>query len=109
MVPGPDVALLSTRFLLALTVFLVVMTNFLLLIGAGLFSKAVWHFQANAFNHLCAPSCVDSVLLETDIQTALVQMQTIRVGMVQVRSMYEAVYGTSTAATPRANWTAKDG
>jgi len=35
-----------------LTVFLVVMTNFLLLIGAGLFSKAVWHFQANAFNHL---------------------------------------------------------
>lgn len=35
-----------------LTVFLVVMTNFLLLIGAGLFSKAVGHYQKNAFNHL---------------------------------------------------------
>ncbi|TFK85216.1 Ftr1 protein [Polyporus arcularius HHB13444] len=35
-----------------LTVFMVVMTNFLLLIGAGLFSKAVWSFQSNAFNHL---------------------------------------------------------
>lgn len=31
---------------------MVVMTNFLLLIGAGLFSKAVWAFQTNAFNHL---------------------------------------------------------
>ncbi len=36
----------------ALTVFMVVMTNFLLLIGAGLFSKAIWSFQSNAFNHL---------------------------------------------------------
>ncbi|KAH9000833.1 iron permease FTR1 [Lactarius hatsudake] len=35
-----------------LSVFLVVMTNFLLLIGAGLFSKAVGHYQKNAFNHL---------------------------------------------------------
>ena len=31
---------------------MVVMTNFLLLIGAGLFSKSVWDFQTNAFNHL---------------------------------------------------------
>lgn len=34
------------------TVFLIVMTNFLLLIGAGLFSKAVWELQAHAFNVL---------------------------------------------------------
>jgi hypothetical protein len=36
----------------ALSVFLVVMTNFILLIGAGLFSKSVGSFQENAFNHL---------------------------------------------------------
>jgi high-affinity iron transporter len=36
----------------ALRVFLVVMTNFILLIGAGLFSKAVWDFEENAFNRL---------------------------------------------------------
>ncbi|TDL21947.1 iron permease FTR1 [Rickenella mellea] len=35
-----------------LTTFLVVMTNFILLIGAGLFSKAVGEFQENAFNNL---------------------------------------------------------
>ena len=34
---------------------MVVMTNFLLLIGAGLFSKSVWDFQTNAFNHLYVP------------------------------------------------------
>lgn len=28
------------------------MTNFILLIGAGLFSKSVFDFQENAFNHL---------------------------------------------------------
>jgi len=36
----------------ALTVFLVVMTNFILIIGAGLFSRAVGSFEKNAFNHL---------------------------------------------------------
>ena len=36
----------------ALTVFMVAMTNFLILIGAGLFSRAIWSFQENAFNHL---------------------------------------------------------
>ena len=35
-----------------LTVFLIVMTNFILLIGAGLFSRAVWSFQEEAFNKL---------------------------------------------------------
>ena len=39
------------RFL-ALTIFLVVMTNFILLIGAGLFSKAIAAFQDNVFNKL---------------------------------------------------------
>ncbi|KAI0065292.1 Ftr1 protein [Artomyces pyxidatus] len=43
-----------------LTVFLVVMTNFLLLIGAGLFSKAVWAFQENAFNALLGADVDDS-------------------------------------------------
>jgi high-affinity iron transporter len=71
---GSDVALLSARFCVALTVFLVVMTNLLLLIGAGLFSKAVWDYQENAFNHLCALFFVDSVMLEADIQAALAQM-----------------------------------
>ncbi|TDL21402.1 iron permease FTR1 [Rickenella mellea] len=35
-----------------LTTFLVVMTNFILLIGAGLFSKSIGAFQSNTFNHL---------------------------------------------------------
>lgn len=52
----PDVRYANSQTLTsacaALTIFMVVMTNFLLLIGAGLFSKAVWAFQANAFNHL---------------------------------------------------------
>ncbi|KZS97465.1 Ftr1 protein [Sistotremastrum niveocremeum HHB9708] len=36
----------------SLTIFLIIMTNFILLIGAGLFSKAVGDFQENAFNRL---------------------------------------------------------
>ncbi|KAI0263016.1 iron permease FTR1/Fip1/EfeU [Gloeopeniophorella convolvens] len=43
-----------------LSIFLVVMTNFILLIGAGLFSKAVWAFQENAFNHLLGADVDDS-------------------------------------------------
>ncbi|KIK57219.1 hypothetical protein GYMLUDRAFT_46470 [Collybiopsis luxurians FD-317 M1] len=35
-----------------LNIFLIAMTNFLLLIGAGLFSRGVWAFQENAFNDL---------------------------------------------------------
>ncbi|KAJ3511134.1 hypothetical protein NMY22_g15746 [Coprinellus aureogranulatus] len=35
-----------------LRIFLIVMTNFLLLIGAGLFSKAVGNFERHAFNKL---------------------------------------------------------
>ncbi|KAH9974757.1 iron permease FTR1 [Lactifluus volemus] len=35
-----------------LSIFLIAMTNFILLIGAGLFSKAVWSFQSYEFNHL---------------------------------------------------------
>jgi high-affinity iron transporter len=38
----------------ALRIFMIVMTNFLLLIGAGLFSKAVWDFQEHAFNKMYA-------------------------------------------------------
>ena len=36
------------------------MTNFILLIGAGLFSKAVWAFQENAFMHLIGASGDDA-------------------------------------------------
>ncbi|OJT12728.1 Iron transporter FTH1 [Trametes pubescens] len=43
-----------------LTIFMVVMTNFLLLIGAGLFSKAIWAFQTNAFNHLLGADVDDA-------------------------------------------------
>ena len=39
-------------FFAALTAFLIIMTNFILLIGAGLFCKAVGDFQENAFNNL---------------------------------------------------------
>lgn len=37
------------------------MTNFLLLIGAGLFSKAIWAFQENAFIKLIGASSDDAV------------------------------------------------
>ncbi|KAI0770808.1 Ftr1 protein [Irpex lacteus] len=43
-----------------LTVFLIVMTNFLLLIGAGLFSRAVGSFQEHAFNHLLGADVDDA-------------------------------------------------
>lgn len=46
--------------LLALTIFLVVMTNFLMLIGAGLFSKAVWAFQEHAFNKMLGADVDDA-------------------------------------------------
>jgi high-affinity iron transporter len=36
----------------ALRVFMIIMTNFLLLIGAGLFSKSIWDFQEHAFNKM---------------------------------------------------------
>ncbi|THH08992.1 hypothetical protein EW146_g8813 [Bondarzewia mesenterica] len=43
-----------------LTVFLVVMTNLILLIGAGLFSRSVWSFEENAFNHLLGTDVDDA-------------------------------------------------
>jgi len=43
-----------------LTVFLVLMTNLLLLIGAGLFSRAVWAFEENAFAQLLGADVDDS-------------------------------------------------
>ncbi|KAL0578123.1 high-affinity iron permease [Marasmius crinis-equi] len=42
-----------------LTIFLVVMTNFLLLIGAGLFARAMASFEKNAFNHILGPHISD--------------------------------------------------
>ncbi|KAG2146287.1 iron permease FTR1 [Suillus clintonianus] len=43
-----------------LTIFLIVMTNLILLIGAGLFSKAVWAFQEYAFNRMLGTDVDDS-------------------------------------------------
>ncbi|KAJ6572030.1 iron permease FTR1/Fip1/EfeU [Mycena capillaripes] len=43
-----------------LTVFLVLMTNLLLLIGAGLFSRSVWAFEEHAFNKLLGGDVDDS-------------------------------------------------
>ncbi|KAG2137406.1 iron permease FTR1 [Suillus bovinus] len=43
-----------------LTIFLIVMTNLILLIGAGLFSKAIWSFQVNAFNNLLGKDVDDT-------------------------------------------------
>ncbi|KAG1795325.1 iron permease FTR1 [Suillus plorans] len=43
-----------------LTIFLIVMTNLILLIGAGLFSKAIWSFQEYAFNNLLGQDVDDS-------------------------------------------------
>ncbi|KAF7334264.1 Iron permease FTR1 [Mycena sanguinolenta] len=43
-----------------LSIFLVVMTNLLLLIGAGLLSRAVGAFQENAFNHLLGADVDDA-------------------------------------------------
>ncbi|PPQ73714.1 hypothetical protein CVT26_010845 [Gymnopilus dilepis] len=43
-----------------LTVFMVVMTNFVFLIGAGLFSRAVGSFERNAFNHLLGADVDDA-------------------------------------------------
>jgi len=45
----------------AFRIFLICMTNFLLLIGAGLFSKAIWAFQENAFIKLIGASSDDAV------------------------------------------------
>ncbi|KAI0092739.1 Ftr1 protein [Irpex rosettiformis] len=43
-----------------LTVFLIVMTNFILLIGAGLFSRAISAFQEHVFNHLLGTDVDDA-------------------------------------------------
>ncbi|KAK0215677.1 Ftr1 protein [Armillaria fumosa] len=43
-----------------LTIFLIAMTNLLLLIGAGLFSRAVGSFERNAFNHLLGADVDDA-------------------------------------------------
>ncbi|KAI6115100.1 iron permease FTR1 [Pisolithus croceorrhizus] len=45
---------------LALKVFMVVMTNLILLVGAGLFSKAVWAFEENVFQQLVGANVDDT-------------------------------------------------
>jgi high-affinity iron transporter len=45
-----------------LTVFLIVMTNFLLLIGAGLFTRAITAYQNHAFNQLLGADADDGTL-----------------------------------------------
>ncbi|KAH0834848.1 Ftr1 protein [Lanmaoa asiatica] len=51
---------LHPQTLTAFKIFLICMTNLILLIGAGLFSKAVWAFQENAFIHLIGASSDDA-------------------------------------------------
>ncbi|KAJ3812997.1 Ftr1 protein [Lentinula aff. lateritia] len=43
-----------------LSIFLIAMTNLLLLIGAGLFSRGIWAFQENTFNDLLGADVDDS-------------------------------------------------
>lgn len=43
-----------------LRIFLIIMTNFLLLIGAGLFSRATAAFETNAFNHIVGANIDDT-------------------------------------------------
>jgi len=50
----------QAKFVTALRIFLVVMTNLLLLVGAGLFSKAVWAFELNAFQKIVGASLDDT-------------------------------------------------
>ena len=51
---------ISNKIHSALSIFLVVMTNFLLLIGAGLFSKGVGSFETHAFNVLLGTNADDA-------------------------------------------------
>ncbi|KZT68414.1 iron permease FTR1 [Daedalea quercina L-15889] len=43
-----------------LTIFMIVMTNFILLIGSGLFSKAVWYFESHMFSVLVGAEVDDT-------------------------------------------------
>ncbi|KAJ3749606.1 Ftr1 protein [Lentinula detonsa] len=43
-----------------LSIFLIAMTNLLLLIGAGLFSRGIWAFQENVFNNLLGADVDDA-------------------------------------------------
>ena len=52
---------------IALRVFLIVITNFLLLIGASLFSHSVWYFQGNLFNHLLGEQQLPFVRLMAEL------------------------------------------
>ncbi|KIK18786.1 hypothetical protein PISMIDRAFT_683791 [Pisolithus microcarpus 441] len=45
---------------LTLKVFMVIMTNLILLVGAGLFSKAVWAFEENAFQQIVGTNIDDT-------------------------------------------------
>jgi high-affinity Fe2+/Pb2+ permease len=93
---------LTTWHRAALTIFLVVMTNFILIIGAGLFSKSVRSFEKNAFNHLSV--VFPGLLPHRSLTHHTVSVEIpITLETVLVHSMYEATSGISTAATPIIN------
>lgn len=50
--PCPPITLTPELLGIALTIFIIVMTNLILLIGAGLFSKSIGNFQEYKFNKL---------------------------------------------------------
>jgi len=83
----------------ALSVFLVVMTNLVLLIGAGLFSRAVGAYQKNAFNHLSAFSFYFLFPCQRLMRHPVSgQMSTTQGEMDLALSTCEATSGISTAA-----------
>jgi len=76
------------------------MTNVILIIGAGLFSKTVGSFEKNTFNHLSVVFL--SFCCHTDRWHHTVSVEIwITLETVLVHSMCEATSGISTAATPR--------
>ena len=84
----------------ALTIFLIVMSNFILLIGAGLFTKAVSAFQQHAY--VCSPSLPFPIThsLITASTHFLAAMSTTRAVQVQAPTMSVAASGISTAVRP---------
>ena len=99
----------------ALTIFLIVMTNLILLIGSGLFSRSIGNFQEYKFNKLsvCLVRIPHSVLWTLTITSScfLGWALTLTMPVVTGRGRTTSVetFGTSPAAIPRTEPTIKDG
>ncbi|KAG1741489.1 iron permease FTR1 [Suillus paluster] len=85
-----------------LTIFLVVMTNFILLIGAGLFSKAVWSFQEYAFNEMLGTDVDDSGgdgPGSYDVRGNVWHLECCNPSTDQAWGVFNAVFGWTNSAT----------